>query len=70
MPQTLRSPDFLVYASDSGEQTRNLTIKNTDCEIRVRTLDVERHPQELIHEVERLALEIATTASEAVSLAA
>jgi 5-methylcytosine-specific restriction enzyme subunit McrC len=61
---------FLVYAKDSGEQSRNLTIKNTRCEIRVRTLDVERPPEQLIQQVAMLAHEIATTTSEALAAAA
>jgi 5-methylcytosine-specific restriction enzyme subunit McrC len=61
---------FLVYANDSGEQARNLTIKNTSCEIRVRTLDVERRPEQLIEQVAMLAHEIATTSSGAVAVAA
>lgn len=61
---------FLVYAQDSGEETRNLTIKNTDCEIRVRTLDVERRPQQLIQQVEVLAREIAMAGPGAVAFAA
>jgi 5-methylcytosine-specific restriction enzyme subunit McrC len=61
---------FLVYAKDSGEQTQNLTIKNTDCEIRVRTLDVERRPEQLIQQVAMLAHEIATASSDAIAVAA
>lgn len=61
---------YLVYATDSGEHSRNLTIKNTPCEIRVRTLDVERRPDQLIQQVELLAREIATADSGAVALVA
>jgi 5-methylcytosine-specific restriction enzyme subunit McrC len=60
---------FLVYAKDSGEKTRNLTIKNIDCEIRIRTLDVERHPEQLLQEVAALAREIALSASDTVGTA-
>lgn len=45
------SQGFLVYAKNSGEQIRILTIKNTGCEIRVRTLDVERSAEQLIQQV-------------------
>ena len=61
---------YLVYAKDSGEQSRNLAIKNTDCEIRVRTLDVERPPQQLIRQVEMLAQEIEVAAQRSGAIAA
>jgi 5-methylcytosine-specific restriction enzyme subunit McrC len=61
---------YLVYAKDSGEETRNLTIKNTDCEIRIRTLHVERRPEQLIQQVAMLAREIADASSDASAAAA
>lgn len=49
---------YLVYANDSDERVRNLTVRNSVCEIRVRTLDVEKRPQELLEQVRRLVEEI------------
>jgi 5-methylcytosine-specific restriction enzyme subunit McrC len=50
---------FLVYANDSGERVRNLTVRNSTCEIRVRTLDVEKRPEQLLEQVRALVAEIA-----------
>lgn len=49
----------LVYAKDSGERVRNLTVRNSTCEIRVRTLDVEKKPEQLLAQVRALVAEIA-----------
>jgi 5-methylcytosine-specific restriction enzyme subunit McrC len=50
---------FLVYANDSGEQAGTRNILNTDCAIEIRTLDVELEPDDLLHRVDQLAVEIA-----------
>jgi 5-methylcytosine-specific restriction enzyme subunit McrC len=50
---------FLVYAKDSGEQPRSHTVRNSDCVIEVRTLDVEEEPELLLGQVNVLADEIA-----------
>lgn len=50
---------YLVYAKDSRERVRNLTVRNSTCEIRVRTLDVEKRPDELLQQVRALVAEIA-----------
>jgi 5-methylcytosine-specific restriction enzyme subunit McrC len=50
---------FLVYAKDSEERVRNLTVRNSTCKIRVRTLDVEKRPEELLGQVRAIVAEIA-----------
>ncbi len=49
---------FLVYANDSGEDPRSHRVRNSDCVIEVRTLDVEAEPKDLLKQVETLAGEI------------
>jgi 5-methylcytosine-specific restriction enzyme subunit McrC len=53
---------FLVYASDSGERARSHHVRNSNCVVEVRTLDVEAEPAELLAEVEALAAELAASA--------
>lgn len=52
---------FLVYAKDSGEQARNHEVRNSECVIEVRTLDVETEPEPLLKQVDGLASEIASS---------
>jgi 5-methylcytosine-specific restriction enzyme subunit McrC len=54
---------FLVYAKDSGEETRSHAVRNSDCVIEVRTLDVEAEPESLLGQVNALADEIAGRAA-------
>jgi 5-methylcytosine-specific restriction enzyme subunit McrC len=49
---------FLVYAKDSGEHARSHQVRNSDCVIEVRTLDVEAEPKDLLRQVDTLAGEI------------
>ncbi len=55
------SVGFLVYAEDSGEQAANHEIRNSDCEIKVRTIDLEGSPESLLLKVWQLAEEISST---------
>ena len=50
---------FLVYARDTTERTRRHHIRDGDIEIRVRAVDVERQPDEVLEQVEDLAAELA-----------
>jgi 5-methylcytosine-specific restriction enzyme subunit McrC len=65
----LRQPiGFLVYARDSRERSRNHRVRNSACEVRVRTVDLETPPEELLQQVGVLADEIGGCA--AIGLAA
>ncbi len=60
----MRQPvGFLVYAKDSGEQPARHEIRNSACEIRVRTIDLEGTPDVLLHRVKQLADEICACAA-------
>jgi len=50
---------YLVYAKDSAEGVQDLAVKNTECEICVRALDVELPPKELLDQVAVLSDELA-----------
>jgi 5-methylcytosine-specific restriction enzyme subunit McrC len=50
---------YLVYANDGGEERRSYNVRNRDCVIEVRTLDVELEPDPLLEGVQTLAVEIA-----------
>jgi len=52
---------FLVYAKDSGERVRDYVVKRHGYEIRVRSVDVEKEPSDLIAEVDAIAEEVART---------
>ena len=54
---------FLVYAKESGEQAGRHDIRNSMCELRVRTLDLEGSPESLLVRVSELADEIAASGS-------
>jgi 5-methylcytosine-specific restriction enzyme subunit McrC len=51
---------FLVYAKDEGEDVRSHSVRNGNCVIDVRTLDVEAEPDTVLKQVEELAAEIAS----------
>lgn len=53
---------YLVYAAHSGADVRDLSLKNVECEISVRTVDIRKQPDRLLSEVESLAAEIAEEA--------
>ena len=50
---------YLVYAKDSGQDSRVHRIRNVDCEIVVRAIDVELEPADVLAQVEALAADIA-----------
>ncbi len=50
---------FLVYAKDAGEQLRDHIVKRHGYEIRVRHVDVEKEPRDLLDDVATLSDEIA-----------
>lgn len=50
---------YLVYAADSGAQVGDLAVRNTLCEICVRTVDIRESPDSLLRQVADLAAEIA-----------
>lgn len=50
---------FLVYAKDSGEKVGDHTVKRHSYEIGIRSIDVEKEPQELLDDVAALSDEIA-----------
>jgi 5-methylcytosine-specific restriction enzyme subunit McrC len=51
---------YLVYASDPGLVSGNLRIRNSECEVRVRTIDLGRKPEAVLAAVDDLAAEIAS----------
>jgi 5-methylcytosine-specific restriction enzyme subunit McrC len=50
---------YLVYASDPKVVSGNLRIRNSECEVRVRTVDLAREPEQVLSSVADLAAEIA-----------
>jgi 5-methylcytosine-specific restriction enzyme subunit McrC len=50
---------YLVYAKDNNDQPLDLAVRNSTCEILVRTLDLETKPEELLAGVADLAEELA-----------
>lgn len=50
---------FLVYAKDSEQASRSHEVRNSDCVIEIKTLDVESEPEPLLRQVDALAREIA-----------
>jgi 5-methylcytosine-specific restriction enzyme subunit McrC len=52
---------FLVYAKDRDVRIQNHTVRNSGRELRVRTLDLEQEPAQLMDDVEALADEIRAT---------
>ena len=45
---------YLVYAKDSGEESRRHRLRNIECEIVVRAIDIERKP-ETFAQIDQLA---------------
>ena len=54
-----RSTGYLIYAKESGEQSRDHTVRRHGYTISVRTLDVGLEPLALLNRVDLLADEIA-----------
>ena len=50
---------YLVYASDPKVVSGDLRIRNSECEVRVRTVDLAREPDQVLSSVADLAAEIA-----------
>jgi 5-methylcytosine-specific restriction enzyme subunit McrC len=50
---------YLVYAHDPGLASGGLRIRNSDCEVRVRTIDLTGRPERVLGAVDALAAEIA-----------
>jgi 5-methylcytosine-specific restriction enzyme subunit McrC len=61
---------YLVYARDSGEESRRHVIRNTDCEIVVTAIDVEQEPEVVLAQVRDLAADVAREAVRSQSLTA
>jgi 5-methylcytosine-specific restriction enzyme subunit McrC len=53
---------YLVYARDSGEESRRHSIRNTDREIKVTAIDVEQEPEVVLAQVRDLAADVAVEA--------
>jgi 5-methylcytosine-specific restriction enzyme subunit McrC len=53
------SRGYLVYAQADGAEAVDLVVRNVDCEVRVRTLDLAREPEALLDLVRELAAELA-----------
>jgi 5-methylcytosine-specific restriction enzyme subunit McrC len=53
---------YLVYARDSGEESRRHSIRNTDREIVVTAIDVEQEPEVVLAQVRDLAADVAAEA--------
>jgi len=51
---------YLVYAKDAGESERRYQVVRHGYEINVRSVDVELEPDQLLDQVDAIALEIAT----------
>lgn len=49
---------YLVYAKDAGQEPREHTVARTGTRIRVRAIDVEREPADVLQEVDDLAAAI------------
>jgi hypothetical protein len=62
---TLRLPrGYLVYAEDGpSDEPQNYAIRNTNCEICVRSVDVRKPPTALLRDVTKLADEIGSATS-------
>jgi 5-methylcytosine-specific restriction enzyme subunit McrC len=58
---------YLVYAKDSGAESRAHQIRNLDCEITVTAIDVEHEPAEVLAQVESLAARVAREATAALA---
>lgn len=56
---------YLVYAAHSGAEVGDLSVKHSDREICVRTVDIRKRPEALLVEVGALAAEIAREARSA-----
>ena len=54
---------YLVYAKDSGVESRTHRIRNLDCEIVVTAIDVEQEPRDVLTQVEALAAQVARDAT-------
>ena len=54
---------YLVYAKDGDELAGEIEVRNADCRICVRALDLEHDPVRLLEAVERLAAEVAGEAA-------
>ena len=50
---------YLVYAKDAEQATRDHTVHRTGTQICARTIDVEREPADVLHEVDALAAALA-----------
>lgn len=55
---------FLVYARDSLAEPRVHEVKQHGYKIDVQAVDVEREPEELLRQIDRIAREIASSATE------
>lgn len=51
---------YLVYARDSGQESRTHRIRNANCEIVVAAVDVEKEPEEILAQMQALADSVAT----------
>jgi 5-methylcytosine-specific restriction enzyme subunit McrC len=51
---------YLVYAKNGGAAPRDLMVRNANCQICVRAVDISKPPPVLLAEIEALAGEIAT----------
>lgn len=60
---------YLVYARDEGEESRTHAIRNTDTQIIVTSIDVERKPDHVLAQVQVLADQV-VAAAQPVALAA
>ena len=54
---------YLVYAKDSGAESRTHRVRNLECEIVVTAIDVEQEPPDVLAQVELLAAQVAQDAS-------
>jgi 5-methylcytosine-specific restriction enzyme subunit McrC len=51
---------YLVYAKDAGQKPLDHVVRGAGTRIRVRAIDVEREPAEVLSEIDALAAEIAS----------
>jgi 5-methylcytosine-specific restriction enzyme subunit McrC len=54
---------YLVYAKDSGAESRSHRVRNLECEIVVVAIDVEQRPRDVLTQVEVLAERVAREAT-------
>lgn len=54
---------YLVYAKDSGAESRRHRLRNIDCEIVVTAVDIERKPEQVLAQVDALANRVAAERS-------